>query len=43
MDKFARPEWRAAPCDRLVLAALRAQLARPASARLTGPRFTPSN
>jgi hypothetical protein len=32
MEKVARPECRAVPCDRLVLAAVRAQLARPASA-----------
>jgi len=32
MEKAARPECRAVPCDRLVLAAVRAQLARPASA-----------
>ncbi len=31
MEKIARPECRAVPCDRLVLAAVRAQLARPAS------------
>jgi hypothetical protein len=43
MDKFSRPEWRAAPCDRLVLAALRAQLARPASAFLTRSRFNLPN
>jgi hypothetical protein len=32
MEKLSRPEWRAVPCDRLELAALRAQLARPAAA-----------
>jgi hypothetical protein len=32
MEKFSRPEWRAVPCDRLELAAMRAQLARPAAA-----------
>jgi hypothetical protein len=32
MERFSRPEVRAMPCDRLVLAAVRAQLARPASA-----------
>jgi hypothetical protein len=32
MEKVARPECRAVPCDRRVLAAVRAQLARPASA-----------
>jgi len=31
MEEVSRPEVRALPCDRLVLAALRAQLARPAS------------
>jgi hypothetical protein len=31
MEKIARREFRAAPCDRLVLAKVRAQLARPAS------------
>jgi hypothetical protein len=32
MEAVSRPELRSAPCDRTVLAALRAQLARPASA-----------
>jgi hypothetical protein len=32
MEKLSRPELRAVPCDRLVLAAVRAQLARPVSA-----------
>jgi hypothetical protein len=32
MDKVSRPEWRAIPCDRLELAAVRAQLARPPAA-----------
>jgi hypothetical protein len=32
MEKFSRPESRAIPCDRLELAAMRAQLARPAAA-----------
>ncbi len=31
MEEVSRPEVRAVPSDRLVLAALRAQLARPAS------------
>jgi hypothetical protein len=31
MEDVSRPEVRAMPCDRLLLAALRAQLARPAS------------
>jgi hypothetical protein len=33
MEEISRPERRAVPCDGQVLAALRAQLARPASAR----------
>jgi hypothetical protein len=32
MEKVSRPEWRAIPCDRTELDALRAQLARPAAA-----------
>ena len=32
MEEISRPERRAVPCDAQVLAALRAQLARPASA-----------
>jgi len=32
MEEVSRPELRALPCDPFVLAALRAQLARPASA-----------
>jgi hypothetical protein len=32
MEEISRPEQRAVPCDRHVLAAFRAQLARPASA-----------
>jgi hypothetical protein len=32
MEKVGRPECRAIPCDRLVLAAVRTHLARPASA-----------
>ncbi len=31
MEEVSRPELRAVPCDPFVLAALRAQLARPAS------------
>ena len=31
MEEVSRPESRAVPCDPLVLAAVRAQLARPAS------------
>ena len=33
-EEVSRPEVRAVPCDSHVLAALRAQLARPASARM---------
>ncbi|MEH2528189.1 hypothetical protein V1288_006098 [Bradyrhizobium sp. AZCC 2176] len=33
MEEISRPELRAVPCDGQVLAALRAQLARPASFR----------
>jgi hypothetical protein len=32
MEKFSGPGWRALPCDRLELAAARAQLARPVPA-----------
>jgi hypothetical protein len=39
MEKFSRPEARAVPCDRLALAAVRAHLARPASAYLTHSNF----
>jgi hypothetical protein len=31
MEEVSRPEFRAVPCDQSVLAAVRAQLARPAS------------
>jgi hypothetical protein len=31
MEKLSRPEFRSQPCDRSVLVAVRAQLARPAS------------
>ena len=34
MEEISRPEMRAVPCDNSVLAALRAQLARPASAQM---------
>jgi hypothetical protein len=34
MEEISHPELRAAPCDGRVLAALRAQLARPASAHM---------
>ena len=43
MEKFSRPELRAVPCDRLVLAAVRAHLARPASAYLTHSNFSLRN
>jgi hypothetical protein len=36
MEKVARPELRAVPCDRRVLAAVSAHLARPASAYAPG-------
>jgi hypothetical protein len=34
MEEVSRPERRSVPCDRRVLAAVRAQLARPASVRM---------
>lgn len=34
MEQVSRPESRAVPCDGLVLAALHAQLARPATAAI---------
>jgi hypothetical protein len=44
MEKVVRPEFRAVPCDRLVLAAVRAHLARPASACTHGAsRFSLRN
>jgi hypothetical protein len=44
MEKLSRPEWRAVPCDELVLAAVRAQLARPAAAYFAhGSRFSLRN
>jgi hypothetical protein len=44
MEKLSRPEWRAVPCDDLVLAAVRAQLARPAATYLTyASRFSLRN
>jgi hypothetical protein len=39
MEKFSRPELRAVPCDRWVLAAVHAQLARPASTYLPHSHF----
>jgi hypothetical protein len=44
MEKVSRPEFRAVPCDRSVLAAVRAQLARPASpCALGASRFSLRN
>jgi hypothetical protein len=44
MEKFSRPEWRARPIDRLELAAVRARLARPATAYPAYPsRFSLRN
>jgi hypothetical protein len=44
MEKVARPESRAIPCDRLVLTAVRTHLARPASAYAHGAsRFSLRN
>jgi hypothetical protein len=44
MEKVARPECRAVPCDRLVLAAVSAHLAHPASAFAHGAsRFSLRN
>jgi hypothetical protein len=43
MEKLSRPELRAAPCDRLVLAAVQAHLVRPASAYLTHSNFSLRN
>ena len=44
MEEVSRPELRAVPCDRSVLAAVRAQLARPASAvRPCASRFSLRN
>jgi hypothetical protein len=44
MEKVSRPEFRAVPCDRSVLAAVRAQLARPASPYALGAsRFSLRN
>lgn len=39
LEEISRPEQRAVPCDRHVIAALRAQLARPAS--VTVPLTSP--
>jgi len=44
MEKVSRPEFRAVPCDPWVLAAVRAQLARPASPYALGAsRFSLRN
>jgi hypothetical protein len=44
MEKVSRPECRAVRCDRLVLAAVHAHLARPASAYAAyGSRFSLRN
>jgi hypothetical protein len=44
MEKVSRPEFRAVPCDPWVLAAVRAQLARPASLYVHGgSRFSRRN
>jgi hypothetical protein len=44
MEEVSRPEFRAVPCDRSVLAAVRAQLARPASPYpYCGPYFSRRN
>ena len=44
MEKFSAPEWRDVPCDAVELAALRAQLARPASPYpMFGSRFSLRN
>jgi hypothetical protein len=44
MEKVARPEFRAVPCDRRVLAAASAHLARPASVYAPGAsRFSLRN
>ena len=39
MEQVSRPELRSLPCDRLVRAALYAQLSRPGSACAQGSRF----
>jgi hypothetical protein len=44
MEKVARPEFRAVPCDRRILAAVRAHLARPVPAYTHGAsRFSQRN
>jgi hypothetical protein len=43
MQELARPEFRSLPCDRLVLAKVRAQLARPAAPHLSTSAFSLRN
>jgi hypothetical protein len=43
MEKLSRPELRGVPCDRLALAAVRAQLALPASTYLPHSHFSLRN
>jgi hypothetical protein len=43
MQELARPEFRNRPCDRLVLAKVRAQLARPAAPHLGASPFSLRN
>jgi hypothetical protein len=43
MEELARPEYRSLPCERSVLANVRAQLARPASPHPGASRFSLRN
>jgi hypothetical protein len=43
METLSRPEYRNLPCDRLVLAKVKAQLARPASPCLGASQFSLRN
>jgi hypothetical protein len=43
MEEVSRPEYRRLPCDRSVLAKVRAQLARPASPYPNASRFSLRN
>jgi hypothetical protein len=43
MEALSRPEYRNLPCDRLVLAKVKAHLARPASPRLGASQFSLRN
>jgi hypothetical protein len=43
MEELARPEYRSLPCERSVLAQVRAQLARPASPYPSASRFSLRN